>query len=78
MDHLSEKKDWRLYVAPDHYTPVIKKTHVSDPVPFIFAGSDVKQASGLPYTEKTAEQTGVRVEKGYELMARLVNGWSSS
>ena len=53
----------------------MKKTHIADPVPFIFAGSDVAEASGLPYTEKTAQQTGISVDPGYGLMARLIKGW---
>ncbi len=77
VSRLKKEKDWRLYVAPDHYTPVAKKTHIGDPVPFIFAGSDVKKASGLPYTEKTAERAGVHIENGYELMQRLVQGWKN-
>jgi len=72
---ISQQKAWRLFVAPDHYTPVAKKTHIADPVPFIFAGSDVNQPSGLPYTEKSAEKSGIRIEKGHELMSRLVQGW---
>jgi len=77
VQRLKKEKNWRLYVAPDHYTPIIKKTHVGDPVPFIFAGSDVQKASGLPYTEKSAAQTGVHIENGYELMARLIQGWQN-
>ncbi len=76
VSRLKQEKNWRLFVAPDHYTPVAKKTHIADPVPFIFSGSDVKQASGLPYTEKTAKQTGVHLENGYELMKRLIEGWN--
>ena len=76
MDRLKKEKDWRLYVAPDHYTPVVKKTHVAEPVPFIFAGSDVKKSSGLPYTEKTAQASGVHLENGYDLMRRLIQGWN--
>ncbi len=75
VKHLSGEKAWRIFVAPDHYTPVAKKTHIGDPVPFIFGGSDVKQSSGRNYTETEAKATGVHLEKGYELMGRLVRGW---
>ena len=64
-----------MYVAPDHYTPVVKKTHVGDPVPFIFAGSDVKKPSGKSYTEQNAKDAQVHVENGYELMRNLIKGW---
>ena len=75
VGRIQKEKDWRLFVAPDHYTPVARKTHIGDPVPFIFAGSDVKKSSGRSYTEKEARTAGVRIEKGYELMERLIQGW---
>lgn len=75
VKHLSKVPAWRLYVAPDHYTPVAKKTHTGDPVPFIFAATNVDKPSGLSYTEKAAQSSGVHIEKGYELMQRLINGW---
>jgi 2,3-bisphosphoglycerate-independent phosphoglycerate mutase len=74
-DHLKAQGPYRLFVAPDHYTPTVKKTHIPDPVPFIFTGSDVKMKSGKGYTEAHAQSTGVYVERGYELMGRLIEGW---
>lgn len=76
IQYLKQLKDWRLYVAPDHYTPTIKKTHVRDPVPFIFAGSDVSAFhSGRPFTEADSKASGIQLDRGYELMLRLVKGW---
>ena len=75
VQHLKQEKDWRLFVAPDHYTPIVKKTHVAEPVPFIFAGSDVSKASQKSYTEANANATSIKLEQGHELMARLVHGW---
>ena len=74
VKRLSKEKEWRLFVAPDHYTPVVKKAHIEDPVPFIFSGSDVKKASGLEYTEKNAKSTGVYLPEGYSLMQYLIRG----
>ncbi|MCM8775278.1 MAG: cofactor-independent phosphoglycerate mutase [Candidatus Omnitrophica bacterium] len=75
VQRLKKEKEWRLVVAPDHYTPIAKKTHVSDPVPFIFAGSDVHPSSGLSFTEKAAKSTGIHLGEGYLLMSRLIRGW---
>lgn len=76
INYLRKQKAWRLYVAPDHYTPTIKKTHVAEPVPFIFAGSDINALhSGRPYTEADSKETGIYLDRGYELMLRLVKGW---
>ncbi len=77
VHHLKKQGEYRLYVAPDHYTPTAKKTHIGDPVPFIFAGSDVKIRSGKTYTEANAKATGIHLVKGYELMHRLIKGWNS-
>lgn len=77
VSRIQKEKNWRLFVAPDHYTPTVKKTHTPEPVPFIFAGSDVKKASGVDYTEKAAIATGVSVDPGYTLMTRLIRGWGS-
>jgi 2,3-bisphosphoglycerate-independent phosphoglycerate mutase len=75
VTHLKKQGPYRLFVAPDHYTPSAKKTHIPDPVPFIFSGSDVKQRSGKTYTEAHAKASGIHVEKGYQLMERLIRGW---
>jgi 2,3-bisphosphoglycerate-independent phosphoglycerate mutase len=78
VEHLKKIREWRVFVAPDHYTPIVKKTHVADPVPFIFSGTDLDPSfccSGSPYTEANAKETGIALERGYELMLRLVKGW---
>ncbi|MBI1977167.1 MAG: cofactor-independent phosphoglycerate mutase [Candidatus Omnitrophica bacterium] len=75
--HLKKLPTWRLFVAPDHYTPTVKKTHVAEPVPFIFAGSDLScSRSERPYTEADSKATGIALDRGYELMLRLVKGWA--
>ena len=76
VQHLKKEIEWRLFVAPDHYTPIVKKTHVADPVPFIFAGADLPFCcSERSYTEANAQETGISLDRGYELMLRLVKGW---
>lgn len=77
VERLKKEKDWRLFVAPDHYTPVAKKGHSPESVPFIFAGTDVTIKSGMPYTEKAAAGTGIHLEEGHRLMSKLIHGWNS-
>jgi 2,3-bisphosphoglycerate-independent phosphoglycerate mutase len=59
-----------MLILPDHPTPIKLKTHVSDPVPYVIYPAE--KASGLDYSEKNAEKTGVYIEKGYELMSRFL------
>lgn len=65
--------DYKMMVLPDHPTPIAIKTHISDPVPYLIYDSTKKVQSGVSYTEKQAETTGVYIEKGYTLMARFLN-----
>lgn len=66
-------EDFKVMILPDHPTPIALRTHVSDPVPFMIFDSR-KNLGGkvTSYTEKTAESTGVYVEKGWDLMQDLI------
>jgi len=84
VNHLKKQGAYRLFVAPDHFTPTVKKTHIGDPVPFIFAGDSPPPRGLSPeegtgqggFTEANAKATGVHLAKGYELMHRLIGGWN--
>lgn len=65
--------DYRMLIMPDHPTPIKLKTHVSDPVPYIIYDSrNTENGSGLDYTEKNGESTGIYIEKGYTLMDKFL------
>ena len=65
--------DYRMLIMPDHPTPISLKTHVSDPVPYvIYDSTKTDGGSGLTYTEKNGESTGIYIEKGYTLMDRFL------
>lgn len=63
---------FKMLVLPDHPTPVLLKTHVSDPVPFVIYDSEAEKDNALTYTEKNAEKTGLYIDEGYELMSRFL------
>lgn len=69
-----EKKgeSYKMLILPDHPTPIVKKTHVSDPVPYVIYDSEKTEGSGLEYNEKNAEKTGIYIDLGYELMGRFL------
>jgi 2,3-bisphosphoglycerate-independent phosphoglycerate mutase len=59
LEHLDEIGDCRILITPDHPTPVEKRTHTSDPVPFILFDSTQDYPSGAQgYTEKEAKNAG--------------------
>lgn len=71
-DALRASGEFRLMVLPDHFTPIQKRTHSPEPVPFVMAGTDVAAKSGLTFTEANAAKTGVLVSEGHRLMERFL------
>lgn len=60
---------WRLLLLPDHATPVQRKTHTSEPVPYLLVDS-VERGPGGRYDEGFAAAS--HPVPGHRLMARLV------
>jgi len=60
----------RVLVAPDHYTPIARRSHVGEAVPFAIWPTPGATAAG-GFTEAEAAKTGLVVERGHELLGRL-------
>ncbi|MGH7766896.1 MAG: hypothetical protein ACREQP_05530, partial [Candidatus Binatia bacterium] len=53
----------------------VLKTHVGDPVPFVFYDSDAHAGRNqFSYNESDAKKSGVVVKKAYSLMDALIGG----
>ncbi len=63
---------FRMLVMPDHPTPICKKTHTDDPVPFIIYDSAGRSVHERRFTEHDARMTGLFVEEGFSLLGRLL------
>lgn len=69
---LSCGEDFRVMVLPDHPTPICKRTHTMDPVPFIIYRHSVKEP-GIPvFDEENARGTGIYLPKGELLMEMFI------
>jgi len=71
INGISKFKDYRILIASDHYTPISKRTHTSDPTLFAWATKQQIEA-GLrkrKFCEKEASSSGIFLEKGYELIS---------
>lgn len=65
--------EYKMLIMPDHPTPICKKTHVSDPVPYIiYDSTNEENGSGLTYSEENGKKTGIYIDKGYTLMERFL------
>jgi len=62
----------RILVMPDHYTPVSKRTHTPEPVPFAMAGTGIEADSSDSFSEASAKASGLKIRSGSDLMARLL------
>jgi len=68
------RNDYRILVLPDHATPIEKRTHVSDPIPFAICGAGIKPDDACVFTEKAARATKYSVNNAYTLMGHLIKG----
>ncbi len=65
-------EDFRILVCPDHPTPLLTKTHSSEPVPYLIYDSR-KTLNGVDtFTEASATATGNFIEHGPSIMDRLL------
>ncbi|PLX86409.1 MAG: cofactor-independent phosphoglycerate mutase [Desulfuromonas sp.] len=72
FESLESLGDCRILVLPDHPTPVARKTHTSDPVPYIlFDSRDDKGENDGSYSERAAAQ-GDALIAGAQLLPRLL------
>lgn len=61
-------EDFRMLVLPDHPTPIVLRTHSSDPVPYLLYDSTAHKESVLKYNEKDAKAGGKFVPEGHKLI----------
>jgi 2,3-bisphosphoglycerate-independent phosphoglycerate mutase len=68
MTELKKYENWRILVMPDHPTPVSTQGHTGEAVPFAMMGDGISGEVHLPFGEKNAANTGIKIDNGYELM----------
>jgi 2,3-bisphosphoglycerate-independent phosphoglycerate mutase len=68
-----EGQDFRMLVLPDHATPIVKKTHTGEPVPYvIFDSTKTLKHSAENYSEAGCKKTASDVLIGEDLMSLLI------
>jgi 2,3-bisphosphoglycerate-independent phosphoglycerate mutase len=69
LDKLRMFDKWRILIAPDHPTPVGRRTHTDTPPPFCMAGADLPRLLAFDaFNEATAVRGDLRIDPGHELM----------
>ena len=70
VEALRSYGDWRLLLSPDHPTPCALKTHTSEHVPWLLAGSDIPALS-KNYDEESVKDSPYRFDRGWEMIELL-------
>jgi len=70
---MREFKRYKVLVLPDHPTPLSVRSHTADPVPYVIYSNEDGALStcGKRFDEISAGQTGISIEKGFELIERF-------
>lgn len=74
LDYLEGQEAWRMLVLPDHPTPIRLRTHTGEPVPFALAGTGITSIINKRFSEAHAQESGLRIERGHELMEYFLHG----
>ena len=76
IEGLGRFDDFRIMVVSDHLTPIPKRTHTDEPTPFAWASKRELECSGggAVFSEDSARQGGLLIEKGHELMDDFIFG----
>lgn len=73
VEELRKMGEFKVLVTPDHPTPLSLKTHTNDAVPFLIYDSRTEK-NGVKdgFSEKTAKEAGLYIEKGFTMMKKFV------
>lgn len=62
----------RILVVPDHFTPLSKRTHTPEPVPFVLAGSNIPRSITAKFSEEEAARSQLYFEEASLLIEYLI------
>lgn len=72
--YLKDTKDYRIMVLSDHATPISVRTHVSDPTPFVMAGTGIAPNGFGSFSENNANLSKVKFKTGASLTEAFFKG----
>ena len=65
--------DYKIMILPDHPTPIVTRTHASDPVPYLIYHKNKEVTGVATINESTAKATGVFIDHGPDIMAHFLH-----
>jgi 2,3-bisphosphoglycerate-independent phosphoglycerate mutase len=74
LEKLKTFPQWRILVMPDHPTNIGTRKHGYAPPCFEMAGTGVHELRRGPFNEKNSVASGLKIDRGYELMEYFLRG----
>lgn len=72
FEGLKKYEDYKIMILPDHPTPIVTRTHASDPVPYLIYHKN-KEIKGVnTINEETAKETGNFIDFGPGIMSHFI------
>ena len=65
--------DYKIMILPDHPTPIVTRTHASDPVPYLIYHKQKEVQGVATINESTAKATGVFIDHGPDIIAHFLH-----
>lgn len=69
---LEQYEDYKILLLPDHPTPIVTRTHASDPVPYLLYQKSAPKTGVDTINEETAKATGIYMENGPVMMPHFL------
>ncbi len=78
LEKFKHSKEAAILVTCDHRTPVEKRTHTREAVPFAYIGPGVKKDSMRAFSEREAESGALQLINGHELLNIFIGDFIKS
>jgi len=72
FEGLKKYEDYKIMILPDHPTPIVTRTHASDPVPYLIYHKNSKITGVNTINEETAKETGCFIDHGPSIMKHFL------
>lgn len=72
FDGLKKYDDYKIMILPDHPTPIVTRTHASDPVPYLIYHKNNEIMGVDTINEETAKATGNYIDFGPSIMPHFL------
>lgn len=72
FDGLKKYDDYKIMILPDHPTPIVTRTHASDPVPYLIYHKNNEITGVNTINEETAKETGNYIDFGPGIMPHFL------